>query len=101
MRLVLLMLAACGSAPVVAPKILPPNTETACAKAVECGVFLADQVDACINCIATVADKWNAEAQAYCGDKCPSLRDLDCAIITQASHDSHLSQCVAARWYGP
>lgn len=95
------MLAACGTAPVVAPKILPPNTNEACAKAVQCEVFLPEQIDACLACIETVADKWNAEAKAYCGDECPRLRDLECSLVTQASHDSNLSACVAGRWYGP
>jgi len=94
------LLSACGSAPVIEP-IKPPNTEIACDRAIACGVFLQEQRAECLACVETVAEKWNEEARAYCGDECPALDDVPCEYITDQAHRTHLSLCVAGRWFGP
>lgn len=101
MRLALLMLVACGSAPVVAPKILKPNVREACARAIKCEVFLPEQADACVNCVETKADEWTAELKAQFGDDLPPIDLAPCEIVAQLAHDTRLSDCVVGRWYGP
>ncbi len=95
------MLAACGSLETVPAKVLPPNTEEACDRAIFCGAFFPFQRPECLDCVDSVAAKWNEEVKALCGDSCPALKDVPCDVIVDQAHKTHLSECVVGRWWSP
>lgn len=87
-RVMLLMLSACGSA-----TIEQPNTVTACGLAVSCGV-LSDE-PACVACLEHV----NPALMQF-ADDLPPLDTVDCATLAQAVNTTNLPECVSSRWYG-
>jgi hypothetical protein len=90
------VLAACGS-PVIAPKILPPNTVQACDRAIACKVFLLEQKPECVNCIEKLAEQ---HADALKQDL-PPLDTVACDVIAKYAHDTLVSECVVRRSFGP
>lgn len=84
-----------------APQIAMPNTRTACARAIECAAFAAKDLDACVNCIETVAEQWNAKAKEEFGDHPPGVESWPCWWIVAFSENENLTACATAHWYGP
>jgi uncharacterized paraquat-inducible protein A len=95
--LALLLLAACGSAPVAPPKPLPPNVEQACARAIACGVFLAEQAPECIRCVEKLADLYREQVS----EPLPALDTVPCDVIAHYAAETLVSECVVRRSFGP
>ena len=96
--LAIIMLAACGRSPEPI-RVMPPNTAQACQRAVICEVFLPEQIDPCVACLEHVDPKFQALADEYLAAN--AIDDAPCNVLTRLYHDSNLSTCVVARWYGP
>ncbi len=92
MRLAMLMLAACGTAPVVAP----PNTELACDKAIVCGAFTADNRDSCIDCLEHIdpkhADLVDAGLREF------PIESWPCDDVLKFYQGTNLLSCVEDDW---
>jgi hypothetical protein len=93
----LLALVACGRLEVVAP----PNTVTACDRALVCGAILTGQHDACVACLEHIDPTVLADLREQHGDL-PPLDSVSCETITAVTqHWTNLGLCVVGRWYGP
>jgi len=87
---------ACGS-PAVSQKVLPPNVEQACDRAISCGVFLDDQKPECLACVEKLAEQINDAVK----EQIPPLEQIDCKTISKYAHDTLVSECVVRRSFGP
>ncbi len=92
------LVVSCGSSP-IAPKILPPNTEQACDRAIVCDAFLFAQRDACISCLEHVDPRANESVKEYLRDN--PIESLPCDRVVAFAHQTNLSSCVVGQWYGP
>jgi hypothetical protein len=98
MRAALLMLVACGSAP-VAQSPLPPNTHQACMRAVRCQVFAEHEFYACVNCLEHVDQVLLAKLREEYGDL-PPLDQVDCDTLRVVCDETtNIAQCVHEGWY--
>ena len=95
--LVMLALAACGSV----EAIKPPNTVSACDRALTCGAILKGQHDACVACLEHVDPEVLADLREKHGDL-PPLDSVSCETIAAVVNEwTNLKMCVVGRWYGP
>ncbi len=91
MRLLLLMLVACGG-----PVLAKPNTVTACGRAIECGVFVDEQEPACAECLEHVNEYYLSFASHL-----PPLEKIDCEELAAfvAGDGKALVTCTEEDWY--
>ncbi len=95
--LLMLMLAACGTAPAVAPKLLPPNTEQACNRAVTCEAISADDRDQCVTCLEHSDPEKMKEAEAFLEGH--PLETWPCESVRAFVSSSDLGVCINADWH--
>jgi hypothetical protein len=97
MRLALLFLAACGSAPVA---LVQPNTHTACARAVRCGTFAESEYGACVACLEHVDPVVLNKLREEYGEL-PPLEQVDCDTLRTVCEDTtNIASCVRGKWWG-
>ena len=95
----LIALGACGGQHSAYP--LPPNTISACDRALSCGAIIDDQHDACVACLEHADQRIIDEMRKYYGDL-PPLDELSCdTIISVVNKWTNIKSCVNGRWYGP
>jgi hypothetical protein len=95
----LLMLAfvACAS-PEPLPPPAPPNVAAACSRAIECGAFVEEFRDSCVNCLEHVDEASLDALEAEYGP-IPPLDQIECPLIRFVVHDvTNIGQCVLERW---
>jgi hypothetical protein len=92
----MLALAACGHV----EAIKPPNTISACDRALVCGAILDGQHDACVACLEHVDPEVLADLREKHGDL-PPLDSVSCETIASVVKLTNLGQCIDSRWYGP
>lgn len=93
----LLVLAACGHLGVAPEPIKPPNVAQACARAIACGVFLAEQRPECIRCVEKLAELYDEQQHG----EIPPIESIPCDVLAQFAHDTLVSECVVRRSFGP
>ncbi len=98
MRVLLLMLAACGSSATATAKAILPNTEQACLRAVRCQVFAEYEFSQCVACLEHADQILLAKLRAEWGDL-PPLEQVDCETLRYVCDEmTNIAQCVRERW---
>jgi len=72
-----------------------------CDRAIECGIFTAEQRPECVECGGTVEDSWNAEAVDACHGGCPPIGIVPCSFIEAQMVKRDFVACVQERRFGP
>ena len=81
---------------------LPPTTQQACERAIDCAAVDADRLEQCVACLETVADQWNERAHELYGNKeIPPLEKLPCRLAQDIATSTNLDACAYEGWYGP
>ena len=71
------------------PKILPPNTEQACRRAVNCSAFMVEQLSACIACLEHIDPRADEQIKEYLKDN--PIESLPCDRVVLFAHQTNLS----------
>lgn len=112
--LAVVLLSSCGPEPKV--EILPPNTSTACERAIECKVFLEQQRGACEACLEHVDPVMLEQlVQSLPGGELPPIDEVTCEQMTYVAggpetidqtplgrkKNGTIRNCVVGMLYGP
>ncbi len=92
MKLLFLMLVACGSAPVA----MPPNTVTACDRAVECEAITESKQAQCVNCLEHIDQSKLQTLEDEYGPL-PPLDKATCEQIKTAL-ETDIGTCIKNDW---
>lgn len=90
-KALLIILAACGSAP--EPK--PSNTLALCERAIACDVFEVEQLDACAACLEHWAEQLNEDIKA----QVPPPSSINCELVEYVAHHKRIAECVEEEWW--
>lgn len=86
----------CGEekAPPPPPAPLPPNTEAACQRAIQCGTIAAEQYGACAECLEHIDQNVLAELEEMYGE-IPPLETVACELVTIVAREAtDIGDCI-------